>query len=142
MSNMVQVRATGGKIKGYSNGGQLPSTGPGTEVTDGFLAVDSWGVPVARVDKDEWIINGHSSNRYNRELAAINAGTFPKLPGWAGGRSREYSAQSLGSAYAGNTTSTITYQIDAKPGLAYEYAKDIARQAADRARDLNAAYGI
>lgn len=96
----VPVKATGGILRGYSDGGQLPSTGPGTGVTDGFLGVDALGVPVARLDKDEWIINGHSSNRYNRELAAINAGTFPKLPGYANGRAgREYSAQSMG--YAG-----------------------------------------
>ncbi len=93
------AHATGGRLRAYSGGGKMPSNGPGTEVTDGFLAVDSWGVPRARVDKDEWIINGPSSNRYNRELAAINAGTFPKLPGYVnGGRSREYSAQSLGHA--------------------------------------------
>ncbi|MFB8368588.1 phage tail tape measure protein [Pseudarthrobacter sp. NPDC055928] len=87
-------RAIGGKILGYSNGGQLPSSGPGTGVTDGFLGVSSAGVPVARLDANEWIINGRSSQRYDRELAAINAGTFPKLPGYANG-GREYSAQSF-----------------------------------------------
>jgi hypothetical protein len=53
---------------------------------------------MARVDAGEWIINRGSSGRYNRELAAINAGTFPKLPGYANGSraGREYSAQSLG----------------------------------------------
>ena len=94
------TKATGGILRGYSDGGQLPSSGPGTEVTDGFLGIDSVGRPVARLDKDEWIINGRSSNRYNRELAAINAGTFPKLPGYADGarHGREYSAQQLGYA--------------------------------------------
>lgn len=129
MSNMVQVQATGGKILGYSNGGQLPSTGPGTEVTDGFLAVDRFGIPVARVDKDEWIINGNSSNRYNRELAAINAGTFPKLPGYASG-GREWSTQSLGhrpymaSGAAANVTNNwnISEQTDARV-TAYEVAR-------------------
>jgi hypothetical protein len=55
------------------------------------------GVPLARVDAGEWIINRGSSDRYNRELAAINAGTFPKLPGYAMG-GREFSARSLGYA--------------------------------------------
>lgn len=143
MSNMKQAYATGGRLPGYADGGQLPTTGPGTGVTDGFLGVSSAGVALARVDAGEWIVNRRSSDRYNRELAAINAGTFPKLPGFAtGGRSREYSARSLGYAYGGGSSSSVTYQIDAKPGLAYEYARDIARQAADRARDLNAAYGI
>jgi hypothetical protein len=65
-------------------------------VTDGFLGISSAGVPLARVDAGEWIINGRSSSTYNRELAAINAGTFPKLPGYANG-GREYSAQSAAS---------------------------------------------
>lgn len=39
-------------------------------------------------------MNGASSKKYDRELAAINAGTFPKMPGYVnGGRPyREYSA--------------------------------------------------
>ena len=100
MSNMKQAFATGGRIPGYADGGQLPTSGPGTEVTDGFLGISSAGVAMARVDAGEWIINRGSSDRYNRELAAINAGTFPKLPGYAGGgmHGREYSAQSLGYA--------------------------------------------
>jgi TP901 family phage tail tape measure protein len=95
----VLERATGGRLPAFSKGGKLPSTGPGTEVTDGFLGVDASGIPRARLDAREWIINGDSSDRYNRELAAINAGTFPKLPGYANG-GREYSAQSFGYAPA------------------------------------------
>jgi hypothetical protein len=93
-----QPRATGGRVPGFSEGGRLPGNGPGTEVTDGFLGVSALGAPLVRVDAAEWIINRNSSDRYNRELAAINAGTFPKLPGYAdGGRAgREWSAQQLG----------------------------------------------
>lgn len=85
-------KAAGGRLSGFADGGQLPTSGPGTETTDGFLGISSNGVPMARVDAGEWIINGRSSANYNRELAAINAGTFPKLPGYANG-GREYSAQ-------------------------------------------------
>lgn len=139
---LAPKKATGGRLTGYADGGQLPTTGPGTGMTDGFLGIDSMGIPTARVDAGEWIINGRSSNRYNRELAAINAGTFPKLPGYANG-GREYTAQSLGhGSYRATPVSSVTYQIDAKPGLAYEYAKDIAHQTATRTRDINAAYGI
>jgi hypothetical protein len=93
-----QGRATGGRVPGFAEGGRVPGTGPGTEMTDGFLGIDSLGIPRVRVDAREWIINPDSSDRYNRELAAINAGTFPKLPGYAeGGRAgREWSAQQLG----------------------------------------------
>lgn len=77
--------ATGGRLTGFADGGQLPTSGPGTNTTDGFLGISSAGVPLARVDAGEWIVNRNSSGRYNRELAAINAGTFPKLPGYATG---------------------------------------------------------
>lgn len=72
----------------FAHGGyRLPTMGPGTERRDGFLAFDSMGVPSAMLDAGEWIINRRSSEKYNKELAAINAGTFPKLPGYAeGGR--------------------------------------------------------
>ncbi|MDQ1201089.1 phage tail tape measure protein [Rhodococcus sp. SORGH_AS_0303] len=70
---------------GRAHGGRLPLTGPGTGVTDGILGVTGAGMPIARVDAGEWVINGNSSAKYDRELAAINAGTFPKLPGYAGG---------------------------------------------------------
>lgn len=142
MSNMKQAFATGGRLPGYADGGQLPTKGPGTGVTDGFLGISSAGVPMARVDAGEWIINRGSSDRYNRELAAINAGTFPKLPGYASG-GREYSARGS-SSYTGSGGGDVHnhYHIDAKPGLAHEYARSIARETADRARDLNAAYGI
>ena len=115
-----RAQAAGGILRGYSDGGQLPSSGPGTGITDGFLGVSSAGVPVARLDANEWIINGRSSDRYNRELAAINAGTFPKLPGYASGAraGREYSAQQLGYAPAtvapplGPTQMTGTLTMD------------------------------
>lgn len=74
--------ATGGTHRGY----RLPSVGPGTHKTDGFLAKDQrTGAPTAWLNKNEWVINGDSSKKYDRELAAINAGTFPKLPGFAAG---------------------------------------------------------
>lgn len=70
-------RADGGRIPAYADGArhqgyQLPAFGPGTEVTDGFLAVDYRGEPIARLDKNEWVINGRSSEKYNPLLNAIN----------------------------------------------------------------------
>lgn len=72
---------TGGHVGGRATGGQLPTTGPGTEKRDGILAVTGAGVPVARVDGGEWVINRQSSMKYGSELAQINAGTFRQLPG-------------------------------------------------------------
>lgn len=76
--------ATGGKLPAH-RGYRLPTSGPGTSTTDGFLGVNSAGAPIARVDAGEWIINRRSSRDYARELYAINQGTFPKLPGFADG---------------------------------------------------------
>ena len=82
--------ATGGRLPGYASGGRhtgyrLPLVGPGTNEVDGFTGLDEYGNPIARVDAGEWIINARSSEDYDRELAEINAGTFPKLPGYAVG---------------------------------------------------------
>lgn len=90
-------KATGGRLPGFAGGGQLPMSGPGTDIRDGFLGISSAGMPLARVDAGEWIINRGASDRYNRELAAINAGTFPKLPGFANG-GRAFTARDLGYA--------------------------------------------
>ena len=131
MSTKVQVYQTGGRLPGYADGGQLPMSGPGTDTRDGFLGISSAGVPMARVDAGEWIINRGSSDRYNRELAAINAGTFPKLPGYAGGGRHEYSARDLGygptrsvSGAPGSVTNNwnISEQTDARV-TAYEVAR-------------------
>lgn len=75
--------------------GKVPGRAPANRRIDNVLATVN-GKPLA-VQSEEWIINGRSSKEYDRELAAINAGTFPKLPGYANG-GREYSAQQLGYA--------------------------------------------
>ncbi|MBV7302934.1 tape measure protein [Corynebacterium sp. TAE3-ERU2] len=92
---------------GYHDGYRLPHTGPGTEIEDGFTAIDRHGMAIARLDKDEWVINRRSSERYNKELAQINNGTFPKLPGYAeGGRAgldralaEAHSSHDMGARY-------------------------------------------
>ena len=73
--------ATGNRHSGY----QLPTTGPGTDVVDGFLGLQSDGTPAAWLDAGEWIINRRSSKKYHNELRAINNGTFPKIDGYADG---------------------------------------------------------
>ncbi|MBG6085809.1 phage tail tape measure protein [Zhihengliuella flava] len=82
--NYGQARhSTGGRtLRRYSDGGRLPETGLGT---DQILGIGHDGHPTAWVDDREWVINRASSDKYNRELAMINNGTFPKLPGFADG---------------------------------------------------------
>lgn len=81
LSGALPAYATGDRHPGY----RLPTSGPGTDVTDGFLAFTGGGAPAAWLDAGEWIINRRSSEKYHNELRAINNGTFPKLPGYADG---------------------------------------------------------
>ena len=97
ISGPVPVGEAGGRLPAYAGGGRMPSTGPGTDTVDGIYAVTPEGVAIARVNRKEWIINDKSSDKYNRELAMINAGTFPKLPGFAdGGRLAQERVEDLG----------------------------------------------
>ncbi|MDD7587193.1 MAG: tape measure protein [Corynebacterium glucuronolyticum] len=73
----VSSRAAGG-VAGFATGGRLPVTGPGTNRTDGILGVDGYGMPTARVDAGEWVINRKSSDKYHGLLAAINADRLPR----------------------------------------------------------------
>ena len=77
-----QLNADGGVLEGYAIGGKLPTSGPGTNVTDGIYGVDASGRAFARVDAGEWVINAESSEKYNGLLAAINE---DRLQGFAGG---------------------------------------------------------
>ena len=74
------ISATGRRLprnaEGSRHGGyRLPTTGPGTGVTDGILGIDGNGVPTSWVDAGEWIVNGDRSEQYDATLAAINSGS-------------------------------------------------------------------
>ena len=83
-------------LRGYSTGGRLPHTGLGTDM---ILAVTGSGMPIARVDDGEWIINQKASKRFHGVLSAINRGdpSVKHLAGYAGGGrpGREWSANSI-----------------------------------------------
>lgn len=72
----VPLAARGLRIPALAGGGntgyRLPLTGPGTETVDGFLGLDDQLMPVARVNRGEWVVNGDSSRLYDRALALIN----------------------------------------------------------------------
>ena len=89
--------AQGGRVRDSipgAAGGKVPGRAPHDLSRDNILATVN-GKPLA-VQSEEWIINGRSSKRYDRELAAINAGTFPQ--------GREYSAQQLGYMPSANSS--------------------------------------
>lgn len=83
-------------LPGYSSGGRLPYTGLGTDM---ILGVTGSGLPIARVDDGEWIINQKSSKQFHGVLDAINRGdpSVRHLAGYAGGGrpGREWSATSI-----------------------------------------------
>lgn len=64
-------------LSGKASGGRLPTAGPGTDTTDGILAVNPQGAPVAWVDAGEWIINRRSADQYNHTLRHLNQGDGP-----------------------------------------------------------------
>ncbi|WP_280487839.1 transglycosylase SLT domain-containing protein [Nocardia farcinica] len=108
----IEARGTV-QLPARAEGGQLPTTGPGTERRDGILGVAAaTGAPKTWLDGGEWVINRDSAARYDRELAAINAGTFPKLPGYeTGGRIGDVSA-------AGSIVDSMRQVVAAKfPGM-------------------------
>lgn len=70
----VLTKAKGGRLPGHAAGYRLPTTGPGTDKVDGILGVSGKGMPVARVDAGEWIINRRTSEKHNGFLQALNAG--------------------------------------------------------------------
>ena len=93
-------------LGGRATGGRLPTTGPGTSTTDGILGVGRDGVPTTWVDKGEWIVNGKSSEKHNKLLAAINRDDprLQNLPGYAeGGRNGITNALAAGASVDGNT---------------------------------------
>lgn len=71
----IAAKATG--LSGKASGGRLPTAGPGTGVTDGILAVNPQGAPLAWVDAGEWVINRHSADQYNHTLHHLNQGDGP-----------------------------------------------------------------
>lgn len=56
-------------LTGLRDGGRLPYTGLGT---DKILGINSDGVPIAMVDDLEWVVNRHSSDKYDSVLDRIN----------------------------------------------------------------------
>ncbi|WP_180537142.1 phage tail tape measure protein [Micrococcus luteus] len=109
-------RAKGGiaSLRGYSTGGRLPYTGLGTDM---ILGVTGSGLPIARVDDGEWIINQKSSRRFHGVLDAINRGdpSVRHLAGYAGGGrpGREWSATSINPVVNVNTPAAPGVDVDA-----------------------------
>lgn len=104
-----------GTLSGRATGGFLPTTGPGTDRTDGILAMTASGQPVAMVDGGEHITRRDMSQKYSRELTAINNGTFPKFAGGGVLPSGSYGMQSDGSGAFPDWVNALGTQYAVKP---------------------------
>lgn len=64
-----------GAVGGPSHTGyRLPTTGPGTHITDGILGISPDGTPMSWLDGGEWVANAKSSREYNDAYYWLNQG--------------------------------------------------------------------
>lgn len=74
----IPAFATGGGVPGLATGGtthtgyRLPTSGPGTTVTDGILGIRPDGTPLSWLDGGEWVSNARSSEKYNDTYYYLN----------------------------------------------------------------------
>ncbi|WP_175271598.1 phage tail tape measure protein [Prescottella equi] len=117
----------GRRLPGFEGGGRMPRRA----ATDDIYAVTPGGVPIAMVNGREWVINDEMSEEYDRELAMINAGTFPKLPGFENGgriaaqRAHAGLAPEAGKPYGYGQVGNPSWDCSSYSGLAYALLKGL-----------------
>lgn len=117
----------GGRLPGFAGGGRMPAR----SAVDDIYAVTPGGVPIAKVNGDEWVINDEMSEEYDRELAMINAGTFPKLPGFENGgriaaqRAHAGLAPESGKSYGYGQVGNPSWDCSSYSGLGYALLKGL-----------------
>lgn len=133
-------------LNGLASGGRVPGARSANPLVDNVLAMVN-GKPLG-LQGTEWVINPKSSDDYNKELAAINAGSFPKGVldgGLGGGAGREWSGQLLvgaGGAGSGSVERHYHTHVSSAPGMEQSYAQTIADKAVQRQRDIQLAYNL
>lgn len=136
-----QTRWMGGLV-GFAGGGVVPGTPPSNPRVDNVLAMTQNGTPYG-IRSGEMIINEPMTKKHYPTLKAINDGTY-QAPSRsvAGGYGPSFSMSAAGGG--GGASSVTTHHhthVDAAPGVAYQYAQDVAIKTAARARDHQRAYG-
>ena len=88
VERFVPGLSTGGQVPGYSTGGYIHAI-PGIpdSVRDPILGVDSAGIPVARIEPKEYVVNRKATRENLPLLQDINSGklSMKDLPGYANG---------------------------------------------------------
>ncbi|ORJ99877.1 phage tail tape measure protein [Prescottella equi] len=124
---VLSENADGGRLPGFEGGGRMPRRA----ATDDIYAVTPGGIPIAMVDGEEWVIRSAMSEKYDRELAMINAGTFPKLPGFENGgriaaqRAHAGLAAENGKPYGYGQVGNPSWDCSSYSGLAYALLKGL-----------------
>ncbi|MDH6679242.1 TP901 family phage tail tape measure protein [Rhodococcus sp. LBL1] len=123
----LEDRADGGRLPGFEGGGRMPPRA----ATDDIYAMTPGGKPIAMVNGREWVINDKMSDKYDRELAMINAGTFPKLPGFENGgriaaqRAHAGLARENGKPYGYSEVGSPSWDCSSYSSLAYALLKGL-----------------
>lgn len=135
-SARATARAGGGLIPALAGGGflggyRLPTSGPGTNTTDGILGIGPGGVPLSWLDGGEWVINAKSSKKYHDLLRAINSdddAAIGQITGHAGGGSLGGSVGSFnmsGFSEFGNVATSIQSNVTGVIGSAMASAANM-----------------
>lgn len=113
-------RAHGGLAPGYASGGHAIQThpngglitGPGTTTSDSILELSPNG-GVYRTSRKEYIVRAPSVDKYGVSfLNALNSGSLPRIPGYAGGGLAIPGYASGGSTFSYTPTGTIKSASD------------------------------
>lgn len=124
---LLPGQQSGGRLPGFAGGGRMPAR----SAVDDIFAVNPLGVPIAKVNGEEWVIRSAMSEKYDRELAMINAGTFPKLPGFENGgriaaqRAHAGLAAEAGKPYGYGQVGNPSWDCSSYSGLAYALLKGL-----------------
>lgn len=118
---------------GYQTGGEVNYLASGgTPIRYAMVPRGTDTVP-AMLTPGEFVVNRKATSENLALLRGINSGAV---------RSNQF-AGAAGSTLAGSSTVYENHwHIDAKPGLSSMYAQEIVDRGINRAKDINAAYGI
>lgn len=119
MSNEASSGKAGVKTSqkaGLYSGGQVPTSGPGSQEIDGFLGVDDSGRPQVRVHAGEYVVNEYSTRKHRGLIEAINNDTLSDddVPGLYNGGIVESMEQ-----YVGNFNPALLTNGKAYSGLRF-----------------------
>lgn len=109
--------------------------GPGTPTSDSVLGIDRFGVPTARVSRDEYVVNARSTSKHRSLLEAINSDNLPAFA--RGGLVAESGGplDALGDAWDATGGKVVSGVANAA-GALKNFATDMLEKGARKAAEL------